>query len=165
MKRVAEGTQIVEGCGDLQDDGFRSPEPSVVTLTASGSPRTPWKCSALPPESVSVHLDRGYDSNLTKQLLEDQQLGGCGLQEGQAVPYGGHKTVGRGTDQLVEHRAQYACAAHREGQIVDFWIAFSNATIIVGRLVRETWNRYRGETRPTHRPSSIGASLVYAEFG
>jgi hypothetical protein len=28
----------------------------------------------LPPESVSVHLDRGYDSDVTRRLLEDRRL-------------------------------------------------------------------------------------------
>ncbi len=33
VERVAEGTQIVEGCGGVHDDGFCSPKPSVATLT------------------------------------------------------------------------------------------------------------------------------------
>ena len=28
----------------------------------------------LPPESVSVHLERGYDSNVTRRLLEEREL-------------------------------------------------------------------------------------------
>jgi hypothetical protein len=36
--------------------------------------------------------------------------------------------------------------------VIAFWVAFSNAIIIVGRLIREAWSRYRWESRPTRRP-------------
>jgi hypothetical protein len=39
----------------------------------------------------------------------------------------------------------------REGRVIDFWIALSNA-IIVGRLTREAWTHYRWEGRSAHRP-------------
>jgi hypothetical protein len=31
----------------------------------------------------------------------------------------------------------------RQGRVIDFWVAFSNAIIIVGRFVRKAWVRYR----------------------
>jgi hypothetical protein len=31
-------------------------------------------------------------------------------------------------------------------------VAFSNAIIIVGRLIRKAWIRYRWESRPSRRP-------------
>ena len=40
----------------------------------------------------------------------------------------------------------------REGRVIDFWVAFSNAIVIVGRLVRQAWVRYRWEGRPHRRP-------------
>ena len=36
--------------------------------------------------------------------------------------------------------------------VIDFWVAFSDVVIIVRRLVREGWIRYRWETRPSRRP-------------
>jgi hypothetical protein len=36
--------------------------------------------------------------------------------------------------------------------VIDFWIAFSNTIIIVGRLIREAWRNYRWEGRPDRRP-------------
>jgi hypothetical protein len=35
--------------------------------------------------------------------------------------------------------------------VIDFWIAFSNTIIIVGRLIREAWRNYRWEGRPDRR--------------
>ena len=44
------------------------------------------------------------------------------------------------------------CCTEREGRVIDFWIAFSNVVIVVGRLVREGWIRYRWEGRPSRKP-------------
>ncbi|HEV2127468.1 MAG TPA: IS5/IS1182 family transposase, partial [Thermomicrobiales bacterium] len=40
----------------------------------------------------------------------------------------------------------------RRAIVVAFWIAFSAVLIIVGRLVREGWMRYRRDRRPRRRP-------------
>jgi hypothetical protein len=40
----------------------------------------------------------------------------------------------------------------REGRVIDFWVAFSDVVIIVRRLIREAWSRYRWESRPSRRP-------------
>jgi hypothetical protein len=40
----------------------------------------------------------------------------------------------------------------RRAVVVAFWIAFSAVLIIVGRLVREAWTRYRWDGRPHRRP-------------
>lgn len=39
-----------------------------------------------------------------------------------------------------------------EGAVYDFWLAFSEVIIIVRRLIREGWSRYRWESRPPRRP-------------
>src|SRR5829696_9541118 len=104
----------------------------------------------LPPEPVSVHLDRGYDSNLIRRLLEDRGLVGEISQKGKPSPLGATKrwVVERTNSWSNAHKKLVWCT-EREGRVVDFWIAFSNVVIIVGRLVREAWTRYRWETRPT----------------
>ena len=40
----------------------------------------------------------------------------------------------------------------RKGALVSFYIAFANAIIIVRRLIREGWKRYRWEGRPARCP-------------
>jgi transposase len=107
----------------------------------------------LPSESASVHLDRGYDSNLTCQLLEERDLVGVISEKGKPAPLGATKrwVVERTNSWSNTHKKLVWCT-EREGRVVDFWIAFSNVIIIVGRLIREAWSRYRWETRPTRRP-------------
>jgi hypothetical protein len=40
----------------------------------------------------------------------------------------------------------------RRGRVIELWVAFSDALIVVGRLDREAWTRYRWDGRPLHRP-------------
>lgn len=107
----------------------------------------------LPPESVSVHLDRGYDSNVTRRLLEERELIGVISEKGKPAPLraGLRWVVERTNSWHNAHRKLMWCT-ERRGRVIDFWIAFSNVVIIVGRLVREAWTRYRWETRPARRP-------------
>jgi len=117
--------------------------PTLDTLEALG----------LPPEPVIVHLDRGYDSFVTRRLLEERSLVGMISEKGKPAPLGATKrwVVERTNSWTNAHKKLVWCT-EREGRVIDFWVAFSNAIIIVGRLVREAWIRYRWETRPTRRP-------------
>ena len=107
----------------------------------------------LPPEPVSVYLDRGYDSSLTRRLLQERGLVGEISEKGKPDPLRVTKrwVVERTNSWSNAHKKLVWCT-EREGRVVDFWIAFSNAIIIVGRLIRKAWSRYRWETRPTRRP-------------
>ena len=40
----------------------------------------------------------------------------------------------------------------RVGRVIDFWLAFSAVIVIVGRLIRRGWTRYRWDDRPSRRP-------------
>ena len=105
------------------------------------------------PEPVSVHLDRGYDSSPTRRLLEERGLAGVISERGRSAPLGATKrwVVERTNSWQNAHKKLVWCT-ERRGQVVDFWIALSNAVIIVARLIREGWIRYRWEGRPLRRP-------------
>ena len=105
------------------------------------------------PEPVSVHLDRGYDSKPTKELPESLGLVGVISKKGKPAPLGATKrrVVERTNSWSNAHKKLLWCT-EREGRVIDFWIAFSNVIIIVGRLIREAWRHYRWEGRPSRRP-------------
>jgi transposase len=105
------------------------------------------------PEWASVHLDRGYDSKATRRLLEDRGLVGVISEKGKLSPLGATKrwVIERTNSWSNAHKKLVWCT-EREGRVVDFWMAFSNVIIIVGRLLREAWSRYRWEGRPSRRP-------------
>jgi len=105
------------------------------------------------PEPVNVHLDRAYDSNVTRQLLQERGLEGVISEKGKPTSLGATKrwVVERTNSWTNAHKKLVWCT-EREGRVIDFWIAFSNVIIIVGRLIREAWTHYRWEGRPDHRP-------------
>jgi transposase len=105
------------------------------------------------PELANVHLDRGYDSELTRKRLEERDLIGVISQKGKTVPLQATKrwVVERTNSWNNAHKKLVWCT-ERRGRVIDFWVAFSNAIIIVGRLIRKAWTRYRWESRPSRRP-------------
>ncbi len=104
-------------------------------------------------EQASVHLDRAYDSNLTRELLAERGLVGVICEKGKPASLGATKrwVVERTNSWSNAHKKLVWCT-ERRGRVIDFWIAFSNAIITVGRLVRKAWIRYRWEGRPSRRP-------------
>src|SRR5215204_3467907 len=105
------------------------------------------------PERMSVHLDRGYDSEATRERLRSRGLIPVISEKGKPAPLQATKrwVVERTNSWTNAHKKLVWCT-EREGQVIDFWIAFSNVIIIVGRLIREAWTHYRWEGRPDRRP-------------
>jgi transposase len=105
------------------------------------------------PEQVRVHLDRAYDSNVTERLLQERGLEGVICQKGKAAPLGAtNRWVVERTNSWQNAHKKLVWCTERQGRVIDFWIAFSNTIIIVGRLIREAWRNYRWEGRPDRRP-------------
>jgi len=106
-----------------------------------------------PPDPVSVHLDRGYDSDVARRLLEERGLSGVISERGEPDPLGSTKrwVIERTNSWTNAHKKLVWCT-DREGRVIDFWVAFSSVVIIVGRLAREAWRRYRWEGGPSRRP-------------
>ena len=107
---------------------------------------------ALPEEAI-VHLDRGYDSRATRERLANRALLAEISQKGKPSPLGATKrwVVERTSSWHNAHKKLVWCTERRE-RVVDFWVAFSEVVIIVRRLIREGWRRYRWEGRPSRRP-------------
>jgi transposase len=105
------------------------------------------------PEGASVHLDRGYDSELTRKRLEERGLLAEISRKGRPAPLGTTKrwVVERTSSWHNAHKKLVWCTERRE-RVIDFWVALSEVVIIVRRLIREGWIRYRWEGRPSRRP-------------
>ena len=105
------------------------------------------------PESTSIHLDRGYDSGATRQRLQERGLNAEISKKGKPAPLAATKrwVVERTGSWHNAHKKLVWCT-ERRGRVVDFWVAFSEVVIIVRRLIREGWIRYRWEGRPSRRP-------------
>lgn len=104
-------------------------------------------------EEATIHLDRGYDSNPTRKHLKERGLRAEISRKGKSAPIQATKrwVIERTNSWSNAHKKLVWCT-ERVGRVVDFWISFSNAIIIAGRLIREAWSRYRWESRPDRCP-------------
>ena len=107
----------------------------------------------LAPGEMTVHLDRGYDSGKTRRELALR-----GMLD--AISPRGKKTAVNVTQRLVVERTgswhnafkKLVWCTERRGVVVDFYLALATAIIIVRRLLREAWKRYRWDSRPRRCP-------------
>ena len=105
------------------------------------------------PDEASVHLDRGYDSRLTRERLRELGLGWEIPQKGKPAPYWAtNRWVVERTSSWHNAHKKLVWCTERVGRVIDFWVAFSSVVIIVRRLIREGWVRYRWEGRSSRRP-------------
>ena len=105
------------------------------------------------PERVRVHLDRGYDSEATRERLEARSLTPMISEKGKPAPLQATKrwVVERTNSWHNAHKKLVWCT-ERRGRVIDFWIAFSEAILILRRPIRKAWTHYRWEGRPSGRP-------------
>ena len=105
------------------------------------------------PDRVRVHLDRAYDSPTTRRELAARWLVGEISQKGKPAPLkAGMRWVVERTNSWHNAHKKLVWCTERCGRVIDFWVAFSDVVIVVRRLVREGWIRYRWEGRPSRRP-------------
>lgn len=105
------------------------------------------------PERMSVYLDRGYDSEATRERLRSRGLIPVISEKGKPAPLQATKrwVVERTNSWTNAHKKLVWCT-ERKDRVIDFWFAFSGVVITVGRLIRRGWTHYRWEGRPCRRP-------------
>ncbi len=133
-------------------DPVRSGQPS--RLAAVGPYLQTVRTPGLLVEGATIHLERGYDSEATRvRLLERGLIAEISQRGRPAPPLNATKrwVVERTNSWHNAHKKLVWCT-ERRGRVVDFWVALSDVIIIVRRLVREGWTRYRWEGRPSRRP-------------
>jgi transposase len=105
------------------------------------------------PKEASVHLDRGYDSRLTRERLAELGLRWEISRKGKPTPFWAtNRWVVERTSSWHNAHKKLVWCTERVGRVIDFWVALSDVVIIVRRLAREGWTRYRWEGRPSRRP-------------
>lgn len=105
------------------------------------------------PEAVTVHLDRGYDSGLTRQRLAVRGLQGEIARRGAPAPLtAGQRWVVERTHAWLNAFKKLVWCSERRRAVVAFWLSFAAVIIIVRRLLREGWTRYRWHGRPLRKP-------------
>jgi transposase len=105
------------------------------------------------PDDITVHLDRGYDSTVTRQELADRQLTGRIAEKGKPAPIqAGQRWVVERTHAWVNAFNRLQRCYERRQPVVDAFISLAHAIVTLRRLIRIAWTNYRWNTRPAHRP-------------
>jgi len=118
-------------------------EPTLDTLAALGPL----------PDAVTVHLDRGYDSGVTRTHLAARGLLAEIAEKGKPAPLtAGQRWVVERTNAWTNAHKKLVWCTERRALVGAFWLAFSAVIITVGRLIRQAWTRYRWDGRPRRKP-------------
>ena len=92
-----------------------------------------------------MNLDAGYDSAVTRCLLDE--LGCRGVVSREGLPAAGRRrwVVGERTNSWHNRGfKKLAICTERRGRVIDAFIAFANAVIIITRrLLAEAWLTHR----------------------
>lgn len=104
------------------------------------------------PEQIKVHLDAGYDSHKTRDLLTEL---GCEWEistKGEPLQAGGRWVVERTNSWHNRGFKKLAICIERTARVIEAMISFANSIIIIRRLIREAWVTHRWDARPNRKP-------------
>lgn len=104
------------------------------------------------PETITVHLDAGYDSGKTRDLLKELGCRGIISTKGFPLQAGARWVIERTNSWHNRGFKKLLICTERRARVIDAFIALANAIIITRRLIRTAWTTYRWDTRPTRRP-------------
>jgi transposase len=104
------------------------------------------------PEQITVHLDAGYDSGKTRDLIDELGCHAVISAKGTPLQTGRRWVVERANSWHNRGFHKLLICTERRTRVIDALIALANAVIITRRLVRAAWTSHRWDTRPTRRP-------------
>ena len=105
------------------------------------------------PAAITVHLDSGYDSGKTRDLLAERDLAADIAHKGDKAPIqaGQRWHVERTNAWHNAFNRLQRCYERRE-VVVDAFFDLADAIITVRSLIRRAWSTHRWDNRPTRRP-------------
>jgi hypothetical protein len=104
------------------------------------------------PDDVTVHLDRGYDGNPTRALLDALGFDGAIARKGVPAPIqaGARWVVERAHGWMNGYGKLRRCT-EKLRPVVDFYLFLATALVVLRQLIQRARFRYRWDTRPTSR--------------
>ena len=102
------------------------------------------------PGDRACHLDAGYDSAVTRHLLDELGFDGHIARKGVPAPVqaGGRWVIER-THAWMNGYGKLRRCTERNASIVDFHLYLAAALVTIRQLIQRARNRYRWDTRPT----------------
>lgn len=147
MKRslLVDGNGIPLGCVAAPANRHDSPllRPTLEKLSRFG-------CRL--PETITVHLDAGYDSAATRSLLDELGCQALISQKGFPLQAGARWPVERTNSWHTRGFKKLQVCTEKRTRVIDAFIALAGAVIITRRLIRTAWTTHRWDHRPNRRP-------------
>jgi hypothetical protein len=104
------------------------------------------------PERVRVHLDRGYDSRKTRDLLEILGYHGEIAAKGRPAPIqAGKRWPVERTHSWMNGYGKLRRTTDRRRVVVEFYLYLAAALTVIRQLINRARTLYRWPTRPTTR--------------
>ncbi|SCL13539.1 IS5 family transposase [Micromonospora inyonensis] len=104
------------------------------------------------PQAITVHLDAGYDSQVTRALLAERGLTGEIAHKGDKAPIQASQRwhVERTNSWHNAFNRLQRCYERTE-KVIDAFFDLADAIITVRSLIRRAWTLYRWNNRPARR--------------
>ena len=104
------------------------------------------------PDDVTVHLDRAYDGQPTRALLEALGFDGAIARKGVPAPVqAGARWVVVRTHSWMNNYGKLRRCTEKRRPIVDFYLFLAAALVVIRQLIQRARLRYRWPSRPTTR--------------
>lgn len=104
------------------------------------------------PEKVNVNLDRGYDSDKTRALLDEFGFTGEIARKGVPAPIqAGKRWVVERSHSWMNGYGKLRRCTEKDSKVVDFYLYLAAAFVTLRMLIRRATSRYRWDDRPTSR--------------
>jgi len=105
-----------------------------------------------PLPATTVHLDRGYDHQSTRVLLDELGFAGAIAHKGQPAPLqAGRRWVVERTHAWMNDYGKLRRCTERTATVVDFYLFLAAALVVTRCLIQRARTRYRWPNRPTTR--------------
>ncbi len=151
-KQGLKRSGLVEGAGlpvHVVSAGANCHDSPLLVPTLQGLSKVAPFTTATPG---TVHLDRGYDSAVTRDRLTELGLAGVIARKGVAAPrqVGQRWRVER-TPSWMNGYGKLRRCTEKQKAVVDFYLFLAAAVVVLRRLIQEARTRYRWDSRPTTR--------------
>ncbi len=102
------------------------------------------------PAAVTCHLDAGYDSAVTRALLDELALTSEIARKGLPAPIqAGKRWPVERTHSWMNGYGKLRRMTGRNATIADFYLYLATALVTIRQLIQRARKRYRWDTRPT----------------
>lgn len=104
------------------------------------------------PEQVTAHLDRGYDYQRTRDLLDEIGFNADIARKGVPAPVQiGKRWVVERTNSWMNGFGKIRRCTDRNAKVIDFYLYLAAAIVTIRQLIQRARTLYRWDTRPTTR--------------